>query len=91
MPLDELEKSKKGGETAWANLRDPMGELAQLLKQEDGPFFLASGVSYADFNLAGLWRCLERADGKLLDRMLSMDASFGEHYKACSPWLERDN
>jgi glutathione S-transferase len=91
MHLDELERSDRGGENAWANLREPMGEIAQLLKKEDGPFFLASGISYADFYIAGLWRCLERSNEKLLDRMLSMDAAFGEHYKACAPWLERED
>jgi glutathione S-transferase len=68
-----------------------MKEVAQLLKKESGPFFLASGVSYADFVLAGFWRFLEHADKSVLERTLSMDAAFGKHYKACAPWLERDD
>lgn len=91
MPLDELEKSDRGGETAWTNLREPLEEIARLLKKESGPFFLASGVSYADFVVAGFWRFLERANKKVLERALSSDAAFGEHYNACLPWLERDN
>jgi glutathione S-transferase len=91
MQLDELEKSEKGGETAWANAREPLQEVARLLKKEEGPFFLSSGISYADFVIAGFWRFLERADNKVLDRALSQDEVFGEHYKACSPWLERDS
>lgn len=91
MPLDEFEKCEHGGETAWANFSEPMKEVAQLLKKESGPFFLASGVSYADFIVAGFWRFLEQADEKVSERALNMDAAFGEHYKACAPWLERDD
>jgi len=89
MPLDELEKSDRGGDTAWENLGEQLEEVARLLKKEDGPFFLASGVSYADFVVAGFWRCLELADEKVIKRALSLDAVFPEHYKACEPWLKR--
>ena len=91
MPLDELEKSEKGGEAAWTNLHEPLEEIAKLLREENGPFFLTSGVSYADFVIAGFWRFLERADKKVLDRALSQDVAFEEHYKACLPWLERED
>lgn len=90
MPLDELEKSERGGETAWKNLHEPLEEVAKLLKKESGPFFLSSGVSYADFVIAGFWRFLERADKKILDRVLSQDATFEKHFRACSSLLERD-
>ena len=56
-----------------------------------GLSFLSSGISYADFYIAGLWRCLERSNEKLLDRMLGMDAAFEEHYKACAPWFEKED
>jgi glutathione S-transferase len=91
MPLDELEKSDKGGETAWANLSEQLAEVAKLLKKESGPFFLSSGVSYADFVIAGFWRFLERASKEVCDRALNLDQSFVEHYKACTPWLEKDD
>lgn len=88
MPLDELEKSEKGGEIAWAKLFEQLEKVAQLLKREGGPFFLASGVSYVDFVVAGFWRFLEQSDKKVLDRALSLDTAFGEHYEACGPYLE---
>jgi glutathione S-transferase len=91
MPLDDFEKSHQGGEKAWANLREPIEEVAQLLRKEGGPFFLGSGVSYADFVIAGLWRFLERGDKEVLERALNMDAAFRPHYSACTLWLERDD
>ena len=91
MPLDELEKSEKGGETAWKNLSEPLGEIAGLLKKSSGPFFLPSGISYADFVVAGFWRFLEKGDKMVLNRALSQDPVFKAHYQACLPWLEREN
>lgn len=41
MDLDELEKSEKGGEAAWRELRAPMREVVDLLaKDKGGPFLL---------------------------------------------------
>ena len=40
MPLDELEKSEKGGEVAWKGAEGPLGEMAALLKENGGPFFM---------------------------------------------------
>jgi hypothetical protein len=40
MPLDEFEKSEKGGETAWENVRPVLEEVASLLKENGGPFFM---------------------------------------------------
>jgi len=40
MPLDEFEKSEKGGEAAWKGADGPLKELAALLKENGGPFFM---------------------------------------------------
>ena len=41
MSLPELEK-QKGGEQAWEKAKEPIMEIATLLKKEGGPFFLGS-------------------------------------------------
>jgi|SRR5271156_4080270 len=41
MSLEEYEKCDKGGEVAWESAQWPIGEAAELLKQDNsGPFFL---------------------------------------------------
>ena len=40
MSLDELEKSKEGGEKAWENVKPALEEVATLLKENGGPFFM---------------------------------------------------
>lgn len=40
MPLNEFEKSEEGGEKAWENAAPHLSELAGVLKENGGPFFL---------------------------------------------------
>lgn len=40
MSLDELEKSDVGGEKAWESVKSVLGEVASLLKDIEGPFFV---------------------------------------------------
>lgn len=40
MPLDELEKSENGGEKAWENVKPVLEEVASLLNETEGPFFM---------------------------------------------------
>jgi hypothetical protein len=40
MPLDELEKSEDGGEKAWENIKPVLKEVASLLKETEGLFFM---------------------------------------------------
>lgn len=44
--LDELEKTK-GGDEAWANAKEPLEELANLLNKTDGPYFLGNKGMHA--------------------------------------------
>lgn len=93
MPLDELERSEKGGETAWENASPHIRELADLLKENGGPFFMGKTVSYADFIVVGslqFWKRLSY-DGDLFDRLMCIDHSFLKLYEACAEWLKRDD
>lgn len=94
MPLQELAKSERAGEVAWRGAEEGMGQLRELLRENgEGPFIMGNEPTFADFILAGFWRFVERlsVDGDLLERFMGFDERFGEHLKACRPWLERDD
>src|ERR1700728_4795 len=93
MPLDELEKSEKGGENAWKNATPHLTELAELLKENGGPFFSGETVSYADFIVVSFFQYLKRLsyDGDLFSRAMQIDPSFLVLYEACAEWLKRDD
>jgi glutathione S-transferase len=93
MPLDEFEKSEQGGETAWENATPHLRELAELLKEDGGPFFMGQTVSYADFIVVGFLQFLKRLsyDNDLFSRVVQIDQSFLALYEACAEWLKRDD
>lgn len=45
MSLDELE-SKEGGEKAWSNAKEPLDNLAKILRETEGPYFLGGKSTY---------------------------------------------
>jgi glutathione S-transferase len=93
MPLNEFEKSEKGGEHAWEKATPHVRELAELLKEDGGPFFMGQNVSYADFILVGFLQFLKRlsCDNDLFNRVVQIDQSFLVLYQACAEWLKRDD
>jgi glutathione S-transferase len=93
MPLDEFEKSDKGGEKAWENAEPHLSELAKVLKENGGPFFMGETVSYADFIVVGFFQFLKRIsyDDDIVGRALQIDPSFLVLYEACPQWLKRDD
>lgn len=94
MPLSDLAKSERAGEHAWKAAGKPMGELKAILHEyDDGPYVMGKQPSYADFMIAGMWRCFESVDqrGDLLERAIGFDVAFSEQYQACRKWLERDD
>jgi glutathione S-transferase len=93
MPLDEFEKSEKGGEKAWENAAPNLSQLARVLKENGGPFFLGKTVSYADFIVVGFFQFLKclSYDGDVFDRAMQIDPSFPVLYEACAEWLKRDD
>ncbi|OJD32749.1 glutathione s-transferase [Diplodia corticola] len=91
MSLDQYE-AEKGGEPAWADAKQPIENLAALLKQTtDGPYFLGNEVSYADFIVASLLRWVKLLGLELYDRFVAHDKALDDLYKACAKWLERDD
>lgn len=93
MPLPEFAKSDKGGENAWKNAEPHFAKLKDILGEKSGPYVLGEEVSFADFIIAGYWDFVRKTDetGKNFPRVMKIDKSFEEHYKACSKWLERDD
>ncbi|KAB2571562.1 Glutathione S-transferase-like protein ustS [Lasiodiplodia theobromae] len=93
MSLDEYEK-EKGGDAAWVAAKQPIENLAALLRQTktaDGPYFLGSEVSYADFIVASLLHFVKLLGPELYDRFVTHDKAFDDLYQACAKWLERDD
>lgn len=92
MPLDQL-RAEKGGEQAWQAAQEAFDEIKGLLTENpDGPFVRGQEVSFADFIFAGLCRMVERLDdGDLFGRLLAVDGRFGEHYKACREFIQKDD
>ncbi|OCL06103.1 hypothetical protein AOQ84DRAFT_390428 [Glonium stellatum] len=90
MPLSQMEKDK-GGETPWAAAKQPIQELADLLKEQGGPFFLGKTVSYADFILVAFLHFLKRVDQAVFDRFVAHDPAFSAIYEASQAWLARDD
>ncbi|KAK8197590.1 uncharacterized protein BKA78DRAFT_350037 [Phyllosticta capitalensis] len=90
MPLQQLEE-EKGGPEAWEAGKEPLAKMAALLNQTSGPFFLGNEVSYADFVLVSLLEYTKRIGQDIFYKVVAVDKSFEEIYKASAKWLERDD
>ncbi len=92
MTLDELEKSEKGGEKAYETATPHLKELAELLNETKGPYFMGETVSYADFVIVGFFQFARRAgEDDIFPRIMQIDPSFPALYEACGEWLQRDS
>ena len=92
MSLDDLEKSEKGGEAAWKAIAEPLSEMADLLKQNGGPFFMGRQASYSDFIVVGFLQFMRRVgEEDVFGRMVKMHPELSELYEACGEWLKRDD
>ena len=89
MPLDELKNGPKGGKKAWEGAESPLKEIAGMLKENDGPFFMGQEVSYADFMVVGFMKMFDRI-GQVAP-ILEVDEAYGKLWDACQKWLERDD
>jgi glutathione S-transferase len=91
MTLDELEKSDKGGEGAWEAALPHLQELAQMLKEKGGPYFMGKIVSYADFIVAAFFQFWKQVAPDLFERLVKVDEAFPNLYESCEEWLKRDD
>ncbi|KAI8170063.1 hypothetical protein K4K49_005438 [Colletotrichum sp. SAR 10_70] len=90
MSLDEFEE-KHGGEKAWEKAKKPIEDAAALLNKTEGPFFLGDTVSYADFLYVGVIAMAKRFNEENYRRIVEISPAFDKQYKACGPWLERND
>ncbi|KAF2637092.1 hypothetical protein P280DRAFT_458881 [Massarina eburnea CBS 473.64] len=90
MSLGEL--GEKADEECWVKAKGPALEVAELLKENGGPFFLGETVvSYADFIFVSFLHFLKTVDANVYERYLEFDPAFGRIYEASKQWLERDD
>ncbi|KAL8952977.1 MAG: hypothetical protein Q9222_001153 [Ikaeria aurantiellina] len=78
-------------EKAWGDARPFLVELAEVVKEKGGPFVDGEKVSYADFVVASIMAFLERSCEGSVERFVDVDGAFGRLWKACGPWMERDD
>ncbi|EKG14574.1 Glutathione S-transferase [Macrophomina phaseolina MS6] len=90
MSLDDYEK-EKGGDQAWEAAKEPIAELATVLKKNDGPYILGDQVSYADFVIVSFLHFAKTLGQDVYDRFVAHDKAFDDLYKASARWLERDD
>ncbi|KAG8624244.1 hypothetical protein KVT40_007311 [Elsinoe batatas] len=88
MPLDEFEATK-GGDEAWKNAEKPIGEMASLLREEDGPYFQGDKSCYADFYFVTFLRFAKAADEKVYDRIVKDQPEFRALYTCMEAYLDK--
>ncbi|KAL9059338.1 MAG: hypothetical protein Q9162_001207 [Coniocarpon cinnabarinum] len=89
MPLDEYEK-QKGGEHVWDDAKPGFEQMASLLHENEGPFFMGQTPSYADFILVSCIKWFQRIDDRFFQKAVSHDEIFRKQFDACQKWMERD-
>jgi glutathione S-transferase len=105
-PLAEVHKEAlENAEDSWKQLQEPVKEVADLLRKNDGPFFLGDTgmessyaaceaetdwtVSYADFILVSMLYFVKRFDEQAYRRLISFDPAFPKVYEAAKQWFTR--
>ena len=90
MSFEQLEE-ERGGEPAWENAKPHLEDMARLLKENsEGPFFMGSTVSYADFLFVTTLKSFQRAHPPIFERAVGHDDAFRKLFQACERWMERD-
>lgn len=91
MTLEELEKDL-GGESAWTSAAPLLEELTGLLKENEGPFFEGTEVTYADFVWAAALLFFQTVGGEVFQELLKASGDARPHLdllEAVRPWSER--
>lgn len=93
MSVQEYEE-KNGGEAAYAGAEPHLKEMTQVLKENDGPFFMGSQVSNADFSWVAVLLFFKRIDEAIFDEVLKRTGDEAVHkllLESCSPWSQRSD
>jgi len=79
-------------EQSWRAINDAMRAVGELMltHKADGPFILGARPSYADFFIAGNLQCVRVIDEGVFQRIVSYPG-FKDIYKACLPYMERQD
>jgi glutathione S-transferase len=91
MPLDEWEK-KEGGPQAWAKAQPHVEGVTQLLKENDGPFFMGQTPSYTDLVWGAYLLFWKTFGDDVFEKFLEITGDGTVHAKlleAIKPWSER--
>nr|POE47889.1 hypothetical protein CFP56_01217 [Quercus suber] len=89
--LEEYE-ARAGGDPCWQAAAPHLKAFAQILNENtDGPFCLGKTPSYPDFLIVGFLEWCRVLGGDCLQRVYSVDPAFENLFKACAPWLERND
>jgi glutathione S-transferase len=85
-----LEELENAGSNAWEAAEPHFKELATMLRENPGPYFMGSQVSYADFVLVSCFKMFHRAG--LWDNIQKIDKeAFEAVYAGCEEWMQRDD
>ncbi|KAK9481635.1 hypothetical protein V1527DRAFT_448535 [Lipomyces starkeyi] len=91
MSVQEFE-GKHGGQAAYLDAESHLKEITALLKEKEGPFFMGSEVSYADFTWVAVLTFLKRVDEGIFAEVIKRTGDVAVHNSlldACAPWLKR--
>ncbi|GAB0134117.1 hypothetical protein EsDP_00002502 [Epichloe bromicola] len=93
MSVRDFEK-KYGGEAAYKAAEPHLKQMTDLLRESDGPFFMGTEPSYADFVWVGALVFFKRVDAEVSKEVLRRTGDRAVHESlldACAPWLKRDS
>lgn len=93
MSLEQFEK-EKGGEEAWGVAEPVIKQATALLEEnKDGPFFMGSTISHADFVWGGLLLMVKRMGPEYMEKMMKVTGNPKVHQdllEALAPYSERN-
>lgn len=94
MTLEQAEKDHSGVDV-WKKAASEIKQVTAWLKENDGPFFLGSDPSFADFQWAGFLLFWQRVSSEQYAHFKTVVGSdFKVHealLEAVKPWSERDS
>ena len=88
MSMDQLDK-ERGGDKAWGQVEPAIRQVTDLLKENEGPFFLGETPSYADLVWGSLLLFHKILGPEILDEALKRSGDAKPHLdllEAIQPW-----